>query len=63
MYVKIIYREQSESSDFKMHEYTQALSVLSTADGISIEFYPNEYDVYLHRNIHSIEIKQEKPEQ
>ena len=61
MYVKIIYREP-ESNEFKWREYTQVLGILSTTDGISIEFYPNEYDVYLHRYIHRIEIKQEKPE-
>ena len=61
MYVKIIYRDP-DTNDFKSHEYTEVLGILSTADGVSIEFYRNEYDVYLHRNIHRIEIKQEKPE-
>lgn len=60
MYVKIIYKGPN-TNDFKWHEYTEVLGILSTVDGVSIEFRHNEYDVYLHRNIHRIEIKQEKP--
>lgn len=62
MYVKIIYKPNIESCDFELHEYTNVQNILSTVDGMSIEHSKNQYDVYLHKQIHSVEIRQEKPE-
>ena len=62
MYVKIIYKPNNDAIGYESREYNKVQNILSTVDGMSIEHSKNVYDVYLHKQIHSVEIRQEKPD-
>ena len=59
MYAKVIYKTDNT---YQVAIYENIQNILSTADGISIELPNNKHAVYLHKELHSVEIRQEKPE-
>lgn len=61
MHIKVIYRDSV--AGYLIETFDNVQQVLTTADGISIELPNNQLAVYLHKDIHSITITQEKPEQ
>lgn len=60
MYIKVIYKDAV--AGYLIETYDNVLNVLTTGDGISIELPNNQLAVYLHKDIHTINIAQEKPE-
>ena len=61
MYIKVIYRD--DVAGYMIAEYDNVKDVLSTRSGISIGLPNNQLAVYFHKDIHTITIAQEKPEQ
>ena len=61
MYIKVIFKDSV--AGYLISEYDNVQQVLTTGDGISIELPNNQLAVYLHKDIHTLTIMQEKPEQ
>lgn len=60
MKVRVIYKDSV--AGYLIEEYDNVEQVLTTGDGISIELLNNQLAVYLHKDIHTMTITQEKPE-